>query len=101
PMSQYDAAAAPMYKAFQTAPDLTPFTHREPRVPIDETNGPLAWGAAASQKMDLHEADLAPELELNEILWKSVRGASSPMPPPVHAAFVRGVGEGDRDDDDD
>jgi hypothetical protein len=51
--------------------------------------------------MELGEADLAPELELNEILWKSVRGASSPMPPPVHAAFVRGVGEGDRDDDDD
>jgi hypothetical protein len=27
--------------------------------------------------------------ELNEILWKSVRGASSTMPPPVRAAFVR------------
>ncbi|HEY2293475.1 MAG TPA: alkaline phosphatase family protein [Thermoanaerobaculia bacterium] len=101
PMSQYDAAAAPMYRAFQTAPDLAPFTHREPRVPIDETNGPLAWGAAASQKMDLHEADLAPELELNEILWKSVRGAGSPMPPPVHAGFVRPVGEGREGDDDD
>jgi YVTN family beta-propeller protein len=94
PMSQYDAAAAPMYGAFQATPDLAPFTHREARVPIDERNSPLAWGAAASQKMELGEADLAPELELNEILWKSVRGASSPMPPPVHAAFVRGVGEG-------
>ncbi|HET7041919.1 MAG TPA: hypothetical protein VFI13_07860, partial [Gemmatimonadales bacterium] len=103
PMSQYDAAASPMYRAFQTAPDLAPFTRREPRVPIDETNGPLAWGAAASQAMDLHEADLAPELGLNEILWKSVRGAASPMPPPVHAAFVRGVGagDGDKDGDDD
>jgi hypothetical protein len=95
PMSQYDAAAAPMYRAFQSAPDLAPFTHREPRVPIDERNTPLAWGAAASQAMELGEADLAPELELNEILWKSVRGADSPMPPPVHAAFVRGVGEDD------
>jgi DNA-binding beta-propeller fold protein YncE len=101
PMSQYDAAAAPMYRAFQKAPDLAPFTHREPRVSIDETNGPLAWGAAASQAMNLGEADLAPELELNEILWKSVRGASSPMPPPVHAAFVRGVGEEREGDDDD
>jgi len=47
------------------------------------------------------EADLAPELALNEILWKSVRGADSPMPPPVHAAFVRpvtAVGDGDDDD---
>jgi YVTN family beta-propeller protein len=101
PMSQYDAAAAPMYGAFHSTPDPAPFTHREPRVSIDETNDPLAWGAAASQAMDLHEADLAPELELNEILWKSVRGAASPMPPPVHAAFVRGVGEGREGDDDD
>ncbi len=102
PMSQYDAAAAPMYGAFQATPDPAPVTHREPRIPIDETNGPLAWGAAASQAMDLHDADLAPELELNEILWKSVRGAASPMPPPVHAAFVRGVAAGEgRDDDDD
>ncbi len=101
PMSQYDAAAAPMYRAFQPTPDLAPFIHREPRVPLDERNTPLAWGAAASQTMELGEADLAPELELNEILWKSVRGADSPMPPPVHAAFVRSVAERQDDDDDD
>lgn len=99
PMSQYDAVAAPMYRAFRATPDLAPFTHREARVPIDEKNGTLAWGAAASKAMNLDEADLAPELELNEILWKSVRGADSPMPPPVHAAFVRPVAE--RGDDDD
>jgi YVTN family beta-propeller protein len=99
PMSQYDAAAAPMYRAFQADPDLEPFTHREPRIAIDEKNGTLAWGAAASQAMDLHEADLAPELELNEILWKSVRGAASPMPPPVHAVFVRPVAAAADDDD--
>ena len=28
PMSQYDAAATPMYKAFQPVPDLAPFTTR-------------------------------------------------------------------------
>jgi hypothetical protein len=25
---------------------------------------------------------------LNEIVWRSVRGPDSPMPSPVHAAFV-------------
>ncbi len=100
PMSQYDATAAPLVRAFQSAPDLAPFTHREARIPIDEKNGTMAWGAAASQAMNLDEADLAPELELNEILWKSVRGAASPMPPPVHAAFVRPVAASGDDDDD-
>jgi len=47
--------------------------------------------------MDFSAPDLAPELELNEILWKSVRGAHSPMPPPVRNAFIR---RADADDDD-
>src|SRR3954471_1795084 len=107
PMSQYDAAATPLYRAFQAKPDLTPFDRRPPRIPLDEKNAPTAWGAEASAAMNLDtEADLAPEFALNEILWKSVRGAASPMPPPVHAAFVQpvraaGDKDGDGDDDDD
>jgi len=106
PLSQYDAAATPMYRAFRSKPELAPFDHREPRIPLDEKNARTAWGAEASAAMDLDtEADLAPELALNEVLWKSVRGPASPMPPPVHAAFVRpvrgpgGEEEGDNDDD--
>jgi hypothetical protein len=51
--------------------------------------------------MNLVEADLAPERELNEILWKSVRGADAVMPPPIRAAFVRPIEEGDDGDDGD
>ena len=91
PMSQYDAAAAPMYGAFQPTPVLTPFTALPARVSLDEVNSPLAWGAEASMRMNLREADLAPDLELNEIIWRSVKGANSPMPPPRHAAFIRAV----------
>jgi hypothetical protein len=89
PMSQYDAAARPMYAAFGAAADLRPFEAKPPRVSLDEKNDPEAWGAAASAAMDLDEADRAPDRELNEIVWRSVRGPGSPMPPPVHAAFVR------------
>jgi hypothetical protein len=60
-----------------------------------------AWGAEASAKMNLAEADLAPELELNEVLWKSVRGAASPMPPPVRSAFIRAIPDDDDDEKDD
>ncbi len=42
-----------------------------------------APGAEASLRMDLTRPDAAPELELNEILWRSVRGASAVMPPPT------------------
>jgi len=89
PMSQYDAAATPMYGAFVGRPDPTPYTARPARVPLDETNDPEAYGSAASAAMNFDEPDRAPELELNEIVWKSVRGAASPMPPPVRSAFVR------------
>ena len=93
PMSQYDAAAAPMYNAFQAAPVLTPFTLRPALYPFDEMNPPNAPGAQASLRMNLEEADMAPELELNEIIWKSVHGAAARMPPPVRTGFVKAIGE--------
>ena len=93
PMSQYDAAATPMYGAFQAKPVADGFTKREPRISFDEQNDPSAPGAAASLAMNLEEADRAPDLELNEIIWKSVRGAASVMPPPVRAALIRRMAE--------
>jgi hypothetical protein len=98
PMSQYDAAATPMYKAFTVTRTPTPFSHHQARVSLTEMNGPLAFGADASARMNLAEADLAPEIELNEILWKSVRGAQSVMPPPRRTAFVWNA-RADLDDD--
>jgi len=100
PMSQYDAAAAPMYGSFQPTPVLTPFAHREARVSLDEKNAADAPGAAASMAMDFDEPDHAPDLELNEIIWRAVRGPAAIMPPPVRAAFVRPHGDDDGDEDD-
>jgi hypothetical protein len=93
PMSQYDAAATPMYAAFGPTPDTTPFTHLPARVPLDERNDWSSPGAQASIDMNLDEADMAPERELNEILWQSVHGAGARMPPPRRAAFVRALGD--------
>ena len=97
PMSQYDAAATPMYGAFQARPVLGGFTTRAPLIALDERNTADAPGAAASLAMNLEEADRAPDLELNEIIWKSVRGAASVMPPPVRAAFVKRLAEEDEE----
>ena len=84
PLSQYDAAATPMYAAFSDRADVTPFDLRAAEVDVDAKNSPKAYGAAASARMNFAEIDDAPMHKLNEIIWKSVRGAGSPMPPPVH-----------------
>src|SRR5574338_64544 len=99
PMTQYDAAATPMYDVFQPTPDLAPFTRLEARVPLDEKNDKFSYGAQASLEMNLDEVDRAPEYELNEILWKSVKGANSPMPPPVRAAFLRPADSDEEEDE--
>ena len=102
PMSNLDAGATPMYAAFQPTPVLAPFKNRPARIDLQEKNAVNAWGAAASAAMYLAEADLAPEQALNEIIWKSVKGPNSAMPPPVRAAFVRALAvTADHDDDDD
>ncbi len=99
PMSQYDAAATPMYNAFQPTPDLAAYVHLEPRISLVERNDRWTWGADASSRMNLAEADLAPDRELNEIIWRSVKGAASPMPPITRSAFVRSQTASEADDD--
>lgn len=88
PMSQFDAAALPMFASFQSKPDLTPYTVRPVDYDLSETNAKTAWGGKASQRMNFAKEDAADDLQLNEIIWRSVRGANSPMPPPRRAAFV-------------
>ena len=89
PMTQYDAAAMPMYASFAAQPDLTPYTHLTAAVDVNDTNKATAWGARESLAMDFSEPDRAPEFALNEIIWKSVKGANSPMPLPVRRFHVR------------
>lgn len=96
PMSQFDAAATPMFAAFQGTPDLTPYTARPETQQMEEKNAPTAWGAEL--KMNFAREDAADEQLLNQAVWKSVRGAASPMPAPIHAAFV--FTRPDDDDDD-
>ena len=88
PMSQFDAAAIPMFASFQAEPDLRPFGAKDVTVDMDAKNSKMAWGAERSRKMNFAKEDAADDLQLNEVIWRSVRGPKSPMPPPVRAAFV-------------
>jgi hypothetical protein len=100
-MSQFDAAALPMYASFQAQPDLTPYQHLPARVDLSAVNAKSAWGAELSQKLDFSKEDAADDLLLNEVVWRSVRGADSIMPPPVRASFVFAVPEDEDEDEDD
>jgi hypothetical protein len=98
PMSQFDDAARPMHNAFAATPDLRSYEAAPAGVDLKQHNSLLSWGAEASKKMDFRTEDACDEIALNEIIWRSVRGPDSPMPAPVHAAFVFGHSK-DRDDD--
>jgi phospholipase C len=98
PMTQFDAAAMPMFRAFLAAPDLRPYDALPARVSLETRNTALSWGSGASKKMDFSREDAMDETALNEIIWRSVRGESATMPAPVHAAFVFDHPKADDDD---
>jgi YVTN family beta-propeller protein len=88
PMTQFDAAATPMFNSFQPTPDLRPYQALPANVDLQEKNAATAWGGDASRKMDFTQEDAADDLLLNEVIWRSVKGPDHPMPAPVRAAFV-------------
>lgn len=99
PMSQFDAAAMPMYKSFQGTPDLRPYKAVPAQVSLTERNPAHGRPAKLSQNMDFREEDEVDDLLLNRVIWELVRGADEPMPAPTRAAFVFAHKE-DGDDDD-
>jgi hypothetical protein len=101
PMSQFDAAARPMYNSFTATADLTPYTHEIPQTDLNAVNVAGAWGAKWSELANLEKEDQADDLLFNEVIWKSVKGPQSRMPAPVRAAFFRPIPKQDDDDDDD
>ena len=88
PLSQYDAAARPMFHSFTDKPDPTGFRHEPARINLLAVNPKNAYGAARSAKMDWSDYDLVDDFELNEILWRSIKGAGAPLPPAVRRAIA-------------
>src|SRR6266702_1057734 len=84
PLSQYDAAATPLWNAFSRRLDVTPFTHVPNAWPLDERN-PQAFRSRIPDR-DLAEADAADEAMLNWEIWTSVHRGSAP--PPVRRSLV-------------
>jgi YVTN family beta-propeller protein len=99
PMSQYDAAALPFYDCFTSNINLTPFNHIEASIDLNERNIAVNSSSKKSESFNLAKEDAVPDLELNEVIWKSVKGENSVMPAPRRSAFV--LLEKKKKDDDD
>ena len=96
PMSEYDAAATPMYNAFLNKPDTTPYVCRPAQVNLMAKNTPKSYGAKQSSRMDFSKPDqlTAKQVDsLNRILWHSVKGTAAPYPAPVHRALLASSGQ--------
>ncbi len=98
PMSQYDAAAEPMWRCFTTTPDLTPFISVPALVDLNEKNIKNTPSAKLSQTFDFSKEDRIPDLVFSEVIWKAVKGEHSVMPAPRRSAFIKMV---DKKNDDD
>jgi hypothetical protein len=88
PMTQYDAGATPMFNCFAQTPQCTPYNSIVPQVDMLAKNTKLSPGAKESARMDFHDYDLAPEDQLNRILWAAAKGPDAPYPAPIHGAIL-------------
>ena len=98
PMSQYDAAAEPMWRCFTTNADLSPFQSVSAYVDLDEKNTKNTHSARLSQTLDFSKEDRIPDLVFSEVIWKAVKGEDSMMPAPRRSAFLKVIHQEDDDD---
>ncbi len=99
PMSQYDAGALPMYECFTSQADITPYTVIPALVDINARNVADNESARRSARFDLAREDAVPDKDMNEVIWKAVKGENATVPAPKRSAFVFVDKGKDRDDD--
>jgi YVTN family beta-propeller protein len=71
PMTQFDAAARPMFNCFRPTPDASPYASLPTNVDLEERNQAGAWGG--DLKLNFAREDAVDDLLLSEIVWRSVR----------------------------
>ncbi|MEA2429161.1 MAG: hypothetical protein QOF37_2789 [Thermoleophilaceae bacterium] len=92
-MSIVDQRATRMWAAFRQDGSDAPYNAITPSVtpygadgyPVNTKRSPMA---AQSAKWDLTREDAAPEIGLNEAIWRSVKGSGARMPAPRHDRIV-------------
>jgi YVTN family beta-propeller protein len=88
PMSQYDAAAMPLFDCFTNNPDTSPYIAKAPEVDLEQRNVAVNESSRKSDLFNFAKEDQVADIDLNEVIWKYVKGENSAMPAPKRSAFV-------------
>ncbi len=99
PMSQYDAAAEPMWRCFNNTASHPEFHATANLVDLNLKNKEQSKFSRLSEKFDFSKEDRIPDAKFNEVIWAAIHGLDSPCPAPVRAAFFTAEKKGDGDDD--
>jgi len=86
PMTHFDAGARPMFGSFTQSPDARPYSVISPKISLTDRNPAMGAGASASARMDFHDADLADDDDLNNVVWRAIKHTDPPVP--TRSAFV-------------
>jgi YVTN family beta-propeller protein len=97
PMTQYDAAATPMWRCFDKVARPFDFKAIVPDVDMNQRNTAINEWQKKSEKFIFAKEDANNDIEFNKVLWHGIKG-NIPFPGPKRAAFLK-LNEGDEDDD--
>jgi YVTN family beta-propeller protein len=87
PMTQYDAAATPMWRCFADTPAPFSFKAMVPAVNLADKSVAVNQWQQLSELFDFAKEDSNNDLEFNRVLWHGLKG-NVPFPGPRRAAFV-------------
>lgn len=87
PMTQYDAAATPMWRCFDSVAKPFVFNHIIPAVNLNEKNTARNEWQRRSEQFDFAREDSNNDIEFNRVLWHTLKG-DIPFPGPKRAAFL-------------
>jgi YVTN family beta-propeller protein len=96
PMTQYDAAATPLWRSFTAIPNTTPYNYLPSNVDLNEKNPGNTPAAKTSEAFNFSKEDGVPDLVFNDVLWLGLKGTLAPAP--ARAAFVK-LSKKKKDDD--
>lgn len=98
PMTQYDAAAMPMWRCFDSSSKSIDFKAILPNIDIQAKNIAKNEWQRKSELFNFEKEDANNDVAFNQVLWYGLKGTLMPFPGPKRAAFVFPVKRKDFDD---